>query len=120
MTNFDTTLSALHMQGYGVFLDANPYGHEDCWMNCPQTTDVTTTFPIKSEIEHNGIGLPSPCPTCIPSTDHFHELCCIFQRSLRTGQEEPADRPHRVTMNLSGVDLIRLVQLAMYPTGERK
>lgn len=114
MTNFDTTLSALHLHGYGIFLNANPYGHEDCHMN-PNTNT--------SEIAHNGIGLPTrtthtatPCP----STDPFHELACIFQRSLRTGQDEPADRPHRITMNLSGVDLIRLVQLAMYPTGERK
>lgn len=98
--------------------DANPYGHEDCFMNDPQTTNMTVT----SEISHNGIGLPTrerhPATPC-PSTEPFHELACIFQRSLNNG-EDMAARPHKITLHMSGADLIRLVQLAMYPTGERK
>ena len=108
MNHIDTTLSALDALGYCVVLDANPYGHEDCYMN-PNTNT--------SEIGHNGIGLPTPCP----STDPFHELACIFQRSLNTGNpDDLTTRPHKITLHMSGGDLIRLVQLAMYPTGERK
>lgn len=93
--------------------DNNPYGHEDCYMNPSQPT---------SEIGHNGIGLPTrnthPATPC-PSTDPFHELSCIFQRSMNSG-EDTTTRPHKITLHMSGVDLIRLVQLAMYPTGERQ
>ena len=93
--------------------DANPYRHEDCFMN-PNTNT--------SEIGHNGIGLPTrtthPATPC-PNTDPFHELVCIFQRSLNTG-EDMTTRPHKITLHMSGVDMIRLVQLAMYPTGERR
>ena len=49
MNHIDTTLSALDTLGYRVVLEANPYGHEDCYMN-PNTNT--------SEIGHNGIGLP--------------------------------------------------------------
>lgn len=76
-----------------------------------------------------GIGLPTrtthPATPC-PSTDPFHELVCIFQRSLNIFQrslnngEDMTTRPHKITLHMSGVDLIRLVQLAMCPTGERK
>lgn len=96
----------------GGHLDANPYGHEDCYMN-PNTNT--------SEIGHNGIGLPQRRheATPQPKADDFHELVCIFQRSLNNGEDMTA-RPHKITLHMSGVDLIRLVQLAMYPTGERK
>ena len=77
-------------------------------MNQSQTT---------SEIGHNGIGLPTQDRHL--AADQFHELACIFQRSLNSG-DDTTTRPHKITLHMSGVDLIRLVQLAMYPTGERK
>lgn len=75
-----------------------------------------------SEIGHNGIGLPTQDrhpATPTTAADQFHELSCIFQRSLNNG-DDMTTRPHKITLHMSGVDLIRLVQLAMYPTGERK
>jgi len=110
MNHIDTTLSALDTLGYRVVLDANPYGHEDCFMN-PNTNT--------SEIGHNGIGLPKRTTHPeTPSNEDFHELVCIFQRSLKI-VEDMTTRPHKITLHMSGVDLIRLMQLAMYPTGER-
>jgi len=112
-------LVASDVRTYGLLLgmdagkmsDNNPYGHEDCYMNTQQPT---------SEIAHNGIGLPTRTQhPATPSTDPFHELSCIFQRSLNNG-DDMTTRPHKITLHMSGVDLIRLVQLAMYPTGERK
>ena len=125
MTHLDTTLSALDTLGYRVVLDANPYGHEDCYMDQHmQTTDVTMKAPQLADgvISHNGIGLPTQerhPATPQPAADSFHELVCIFQRSLNNG-DDMTTRPHKITLHMSGVDLIRLVQLAMYPTGERK
>lgn len=118
--------------------DNNPYGHEDCYMNQSQPT---------SEIGHNGIGLPTQrtpyqsgyedamdrgiFASGTPSPENFDEyhrgyreghaaiLACIFQRSMNNG-DDMTTRPHKITLHMSGVDLIRLVQLAMYPTGERQ
>ena len=100
-----------------------------------------------SEIGHNGIGLPKQrtpyqsgyedamdrgiFASGTPSPENFDEyhrgyreghaaiLACIFQRSMNNG-DDMTTRPHKITLHMSGVDLIRLVQLAMYPTGERK
>lgn len=73
------------------------------------------------EIGHNGIGLstqerhPATWPGGKPSirpaiTDHLIELVAIIRRST---DGDKATRPHRVTLNMDGLDLIRFVQLAM-------
>lgn len=73
------------------------------------------------EIGHNGIGLstqerhpatwPDGKPCIRPAVgDPLIELVAIIRRS--TDGDNPS-RPHRVTLNMDGLDLIRFVQLAM-------
>lgn len=75
------------------------------------------------EIGHNGIGLstqerhPATWPDgklCIrPAVgDPLIELVAIIRRSTENDSNK-ATRPHRVTLHMDGLDLIRFVQLAM-------
>lgn len=48
----------------------------------------------------------------IPSTDPFYELVCIFQRGLKSVSDE-TPRPHKILLNLTGEDLVRIVQLCL-------
>lgn len=75
-------------------------------------TNTTT-----GEIGHNGIGLPTQTrhpATPTPSTDPYYELVGIVRRSMKNDETEPT-KPHKITMHMSGVDLIRFVQLVMIP-----
>jgi len=77
------------------------------------------------QVAHNGIGLPTQDrheatwpyaqpSRCRPITDPGIELAAIVRRSTKNGDNDPA-RPHRITLHMDGLDLVRFVQLAMDP-----
>lgn len=56
--------------------------------------------------------LKGPLPPEARITDPGIELAAIVRRSTKDDGDNPS-RPHRITLHLDGLDLIRFVQLAM-------